>query len=142
MSHGLSYPGVRVTRQLITRRYIWPSINKDITNWVKTCLACQRAKIQRHNRNVPEHIKMPDTRFYHVHIAIIGPLPVSQGYRYCLTAIDRFIRWPEAIPMSDISANIIATTFYTSWVARFGAPAVITSDRGSQFESTLFQALT
>lgn len=44
--------------------------------------------------------------------------------------------------MSDISADTIATTFYVSWVARFGAPAVITSDRDSQFESTLFQTMT
>lgn len=85
---------------------------------------------------------MPDTRFYHVHIDIVSPLPVSQGYRYCFTAIDRFIRWPEAMPMSDISANTIVITFYTSWIARFGAPTVITTDRSMQFESTLFQTLT
>lgn len=36
----------------------------------------------------------------------------------------------------------MATTFYAAWLSRFGAPVTITTDRGTQFESTLFQALT
>jgi len=68
----LSHPGVRATKQLITRRFVWPSINKDITHWVKTCFPCQRAKIQRHNHNILEYIKVPNTRFYHVHLDIVS----------------------------------------------------------------------
>ncbi|KYN35117.1 Pol polyprotein [Trachymyrmex septentrionalis] len=57
---------------------------------------------------------------------------------YDLIIIDRFTRWK---PIPDISVDTIA--FYANCVARFGkTPAVITTDRGSQFESQLFQALT
>lgn len=42
----------------------------------------------------------------------------------------------------ETSVDTVAAAFYTSWVARFGVPATITTDRGSQFESFLFQALT
>lgn len=59
--HRLSHPGARATKKLISQSFIWPGLNKDVTRWVKTCLACQRSKIQRHNRNIPEHIKVPDT---------------------------------------------------------------------------------
>ena len=32
--------------------------------------------------------------------------------------------------------------FFTHWVARFGAPRLITTDQGSQFEAQLFNTLT
>ncbi|KMQ86125.1 copii coat assembly protein sec16-like protein [Lasius niger] len=56
--------------------------------------------------------------------------------------IDRFSRWPEAIPLTEISAETVSTAFYSHWVARYGAPQTITTDQGPQFEATLFKALT
>lgn len=73
---------------------------------------------------------------------ILGPLPTIQGYRYCVTIIDRFTRWPEAIPVKDIIADTIISAFFDGWIARFGAPKTITTNQGTQFESLLFKALT
>ena len=68
---------------------------KDIKEWARTCLACQQSKIHQHNHTLPIKIPVPDTRFEHVHI--VDPLPPSKGFKYLLTMIDRFTRWPEAI---------------------------------------------
>jgi cleavage and polyadenylation specificity factor subunit 1 len=68
-------------------------------------------------------------------------MPYSEGFRYCLTCIDRFTRWPEVIPLEDQEAATVARAFYTHWIARFGTPLRITTDQGRQFESCLFKQL-
>ena len=39
--HGLSHPGIRTTVKLITSRFCWPGINKEVREWAQKCLAYQ-----------------------------------------------------------------------------------------------------
>ncbi|XP_011858861.1 PREDICTED: uncharacterized protein LOC105556385 [Vollenhovia emeryi] len=55
--------------------------------------------------------------------------------------VDRFSRWPEAVPLHDVTASSVAKAFYNNWVSRFGSPQVITTDQGAQFESQIFKSL-
>ena len=84
----------------------------------------------------------PDARFFHVHIDLVGPLPPCNGCVYLLTSIDRFNRWPEAVPITDGSAVIVARVFIQIWVSRFGVQATNTTDRGGQFQLSLWKFVT
>ena len=67
------------------------------------------------------------------------PFSPSHNYCYLLTVADRFIRWPEAIPLVDAQTM---HAFAFNWIVRFGVPVKLTSDRGSQFTSELWTLLS
>lgn len=136
--HLLSHPGIRATQRLIGSRFVWPNMNRDIRQWTRTCQACQRAKVHRHTVAPAGHFPAPDGRFRHVHLDLVGPLPPSNGQRYLLTCVDRFTRWPVAIPLPDMQTSTVLPAFINHWIAHFGVPQELTTDRGAQFESQLF----
>ncbi|BHF75397.1 hypothetical protein SprV_0501849400 [Sparganum proliferum] len=139
--HGLSHPGIRASQKLLAERFVWPGMNKGVKDWARSCLSCQRNKVQRHNKSSPGTFPSPDARFSHVHLDVVGPLPPSNGFTYLLTCVDRYTRWAEAIPLPNVQAETIVKAFVSRWVAMFGAPSTVTTDRGAQFESALFQTL-
>ena len=73
-----------------------------------------------------------------MHVDLVGPFPTDQGFSHILTAIDRTTQWPEAVPLRDSRADTVAKAFINTWIARFGVPEVVTSDRGAQFTSELW----
>lgn len=139
--HGLAHPGAKTTAKLIKDRFVWPAMDKDCKEWARACINCQRAKVTRHVFSPTGNFALPTGRFEHVHIDLVGPLPISRNYRYCLTCVDRFTRWPEVFPLENIEAETVAREFMMGWVARFGTPVRITTDQGRQFESNLFKQL-
>ncbi|GFT20152.1 pol polyprotein [Nephila pilipes] len=80
--------------------------------------------MHRHTSAPLQKFSDTSTRFDHVHLDIIGPLPPSTGFTYCLTTIDRFSRWTEATPLPDIQVTI-TEAFYSNWIARFDVLSII-----------------
>ena len=136
--HGLSHPGVKASCKLVQDRFFWPNMAKDIRQWVAVCVPCQRSKVVRHTRPATQFIPVPQSRFEHIHVDVVGPLPPSQGYTHLFTIVDRYTRWPEAIPVADTTTSTLCSALLHGWVAKFGVPRVMTSDRGAQFTSALW----
>ena len=120
---------------------MWKNAKKDVLEWCKSCPSCQRSKVARHVHSQWQKRGPPDRRFGSLHVDLVGPLPESDGYKYLFTIVDRFSRWPEAIPVPDMTAQTCARALLRHWIARFGIPDEVTADRGRQFTSDLWSQL-
>ena len=122
-------------------RFIWPFMRRDVKTWCEQCIPCQQQKVTRHIK--PPIQRFPTgNRFETLHLDIVGPLPMSAGKTYILTMMDRKTRWPEAVPISSITADNVAKHLVDTWFSRFGIPDNIITDQGTQFEGALFTALS
>ena len=129
--HSLAHPGIKSTQKAISQRYVWAGMHHDVKLWCRSCIACQQSKIQRHTISPLQSFPPSSEKFQHIHVDIVGPLPESCGCSYLLTITDRFSRWVEALPLTDITAKSCADAFVLHFVARYGAPYTITTDRGT-----------
>jgi hypothetical protein len=99
-----------------------------------------RGKVNASVHTPVQPIEVPTKRFSHIHVDIVGPLPATAGgFSYLFTIVDRSTRWPEAIPLKGISTGDCVEAFLAGWVGRFGIPTTMTSDRGVQFTSAVWQ---
>ena len=94
--------------------------------------------------STPETHTQPDnveTNLFILQVAldIMGPLPESSGNNLSLLIGDQFTKRYEAIPMSNQEASTVAKAFVNVWVSKFGCPANLHSDRGSNFMSNFFK---
>jgi hypothetical protein len=69
---------------------------------------------------------------------IVGSLrKVPRGYTHLLVAIDKFSKWVEVRPITNLRVEQ-AVTFFTDNVYRFGVPNSIITDNGTQFTGRKF----
>ena len=137
--HSLSHPGGKATYKLIKNTHYWPDMQKEISEWCKTCVQCQKNKVNRHTTSYLQALPKPTNRFSHIHIDILsGFAPSRNGNTKLLTIIDRWTNWAEAIPMSSTSTIDCARVLIKDWIACFGLPQVISSDRGKMFVSEIW----
>ncbi|XP_067944465.1 uncharacterized protein [Watersipora subatra] len=136
--------GVKKTINRIQTQFYWPGMHGDTTRFCKSCDICQRT-IKKGNISRSKLVPMPliDTPFKRVAVDLVGPIiPASEsGHRYILTLVDYTTRYPEAIPLKNISTEAVAEALLDMF-SRLGIPEEILSDMGRQFTSDLMKEVS
>jgi transposase InsO family protein len=118
--------------------FYWPTGVADANEIMRTCEGCQ---FYAHKSNLPAHVlqTIPVTWPFSVWgLDIAGPLRKAPGdYTHLLVAIDKFSKWVEVHPITNLRAEQ-AVTFFTDIIYRFGVPNSIITDNGSQFTGRKF----
>jgi transposase InsO family protein len=69
---------------------------------------------------------------------IVGPLRKAHGgYTHLLVAVDKFYKWVEVRPITNLRAEQVVT-FFMDIIYWFGVPSFIITDNGSQFTGRKF----
>lgn len=135
-SHG--HPGAQRTLQRLRTLAYWPGMTKDVARFVKACVPCMKTKPSR-DQHAGFMGQIPVSAPWElVALDIVGPLPNVDGFRHLLTIQDRFSRWCVLVPLKHASAECVAEAFVSRWVASFGVPAKVLSDRGGAFIGSVF----
>jgi len=131
--------GTGKTKDRVWRDFYWPGIGVEVRRYVRSCDRCQRAQPKGRTGKVPLAV-MPlvDQPFERVGVDLVGPMmPASQdGHRYILVMVDYATRYPEAVPLKNMTAETVAEALFNMWT-RLGLPASVLTDRGTQFTSEL-----
>ena len=77
-----------------------------------------------------------------VGVDITGPHPKSKnGFVCILTLTDYFTKWSDAFPIRNQEASTVAKVLVDRVFSYMGMPIKILTNRGSNFESQLFNEL-
>ena len=135
------HTGVRKTKARLLQHFWWPSVSKDVSEYVRSCHGCQKIGKPGHQlKQYPlKPIPVLDQLFDEVLVDIVGPLPrTSKGNEYILSILETSSRFPEAVPLRKCTSRAV-TDALTKYFTMFGLPKRVRSDQGSHFLAHVFQ---
>lgn len=135
------HPGINRTVTLIRRNFWWPSLFRDVKDYVLACSVCARNKTRNQPPSGLLHpLPVPKRPWSHIALDFVTGLPPSKGFTTILTVVDRFSKACHLVPLRKLPTAMQTAQLLTKHVFRLhGIPAEILSDRGPQFVSRVWK---
>ena len=134
--------GNRRAKALLQQRYYWPGWSSAVRLAKRRCGQCSRHQRPRPHHQGPLQPFLTGEPWERLGIDVTGPHPTSaKGNVYVLTVIDHFTKWVEMFPMKNQEAATVAKILVDRVFCVHGCPLQILTDRGPNFESSLFREL-
>ncbi|CAF1557917.1 unnamed protein product [Didymodactylos carnosus] len=132
------------TIEKIKKRYFWPSMNKDIANYVQSCIPCAQFNPRRQKPpGALKPIKPPDGVWQLLTMDFHGPIsPTSKrGNKYIISLTDVLSKFVVARAVRDCSAQTAARFLKEDIITKYGTPRCILTDNGSHFTAKMMDEL-
>lgn len=137
---SLGHQGAEKDLQVLSRRFFWPGMTKDVETWTAVCPRCLR---QKPGPEVRAPL-MPISTSYPFEILGIDYLSLGRPgdpFPYILVMTDLFSKYAFAVPTKDQSATTTAKALYAAVIQVVGCPERIHSDQGGAFQSAVMEQL-
>jgi hypothetical protein len=137
------HQGIHRTVERIKLYISWPTLDQDVTQYIKECKTCQLNKETRPNTRLP--LTVTDTKttpWEKIYLDIVGPLPVTEsGMKYILTCQDNLSKYFIAVPLQNQTAEEVTNSFVKNIILIYGIPTEIATDQGTNFMSDIFKRI-
>jgi hypothetical protein len=141
------HPGRVKLLDLVNRTYWWPGITVAVRAYVKGCHLCDKTRTDRSApKGFLKPLPLPLAPWQDISVDYITPLPPcerrGQTFNHVVVVVDRLTKMRHFIPTVGLDAAELADRFVDRVYSLHGLPTTIVSDRGSQFVSAFWRALS
>ena len=129
-SHAPGHRGIEETTKAMEIYFYWPTMKRDIKEYVSQCVVCQNTKYDRGKQTgLLQPLPIPNSPWESISMDFIFGLPRSiHGYTGIWTIIDRFSKQAHFIPIKKtIKMHHMATLFISQIFKYHGLPSSIVS---------------
>lgn len=142
VSRHACHPGAARTLSLLKRRFWWPTMARDVREFVAACTTCARSKaLHVPPAGLLRPLPVPSRPWSHVALDFVTGLPASRGNTTILTIVDRFSKAVHFVALPKLPSARETADLLVHHVFRLhGLPVDIVSDRGPQFTSHVWKS--
>ena len=140
--------GINKTKELVGRKYYWPSLRKDVEDYVRGCDVCLASKAVRHKPYGDlQSLSIPTHQWKDLLIDFVTGLPLSadwkcDSYDLILVIVNHLTKMVHYEPVKvTIDTPRLAEVIIDVVVQYHGLPDSIISDRGAIFTFKFWSSL-
>ena len=141
--HGDYMAGHPCTAKMLltVKRYaVWPSMSKDVENFVTNCKVCDQMRDPVPQNRTPR-VPLESRNIWDWVVCDLLMLPAAAlGYHYVLVFIDVFSGFVKLYKLKDKSTQGVCKAF-ENLTCLIGPPRLLTSDNGGEFTSELLKCM-
>ena len=133
--------GVEKTLARIKQRFWWPSLVTSVEKHIANCDRCTGRPTAGKKRKTEPQTFPVHGAFRAMAADILGPVTLARKSRArnILVMSDLFTKYAVTVTLQDTTAATVANARIYESIMKIGAPDVIHTDQGSNFNSELLQ---
>ena len=132
---SLGHRGFYATKMLISERFWWPEMERDVAWYCRTCQLCQER--QKTLLKIPPVVTHTPSLFQVLHADSMSMSPKSNGCGHIAHGRCGMSSWMEGRPLREETGRTIGLWLFEDIICRWGCVRDIITDNGSVYKAAI-----